>query len=254
MIYLNKLLPLLFSPLIFCSLLIVVSVFARKRGGVFAGVALLWLASTPIVSDPLFRWIEGYAVRQSAASLPMAEAIVVLSGMQRYVPGEARPVPEWGDAVDRLMGGIEVYRADKAPRMIFTGGQLPWQRDIEPEGRYLAREAIALGVDPDRVRVTRSVVNTDSEARAIRDELIGRGDSPEPHVVLVTSAFHMARAQALFEEAGFRVTPFPVDFRVSADGRAPTDYFPDADSLRRTDIAIREIIGRAYYRVRALLR
>jgi hypothetical protein len=46
------------------------------------------------------------------------------------------------------------------------------------------------------------------------------------------------------------VIPHPVDFQISAEGRDPTDFFPDPKALDRTDIAIRELIGRAFYRLK----
>ena len=54
----------------------------------------------------------------------------------------------------------------------------------------------------------------------------------------------------LFARAGFQVVPFPVDFRVSA-GRAFTvlDLLPDADSLRKTETALREWYGFLFYQL-----
>ena len=263
MIYLNKLLPILLSPLVLAGLLVLVGVFTRQRRWPVAGVALLWLASTPLIADHLFRFIEGDAVRIDPHAVPEAEAIVILSGMVRYVEGDEGLVPEWGDASDRLFGGVELARLQRAPRLIFTGGILPWQRGkegVEPEGTLLARFATGLGLDPGIMAVTPDVENTEAEARAIRDMFAeagrddaGAGDGGGPRIILVTSAFHMPRAQKLFERAGFVVTPYPVDFRIDASGREPTDYFPDARALRRTDIALRELLGRAFYAVKYLI-
>ena len=55
---------------------------------------------------------------------------------------------------------------------------------------------------------TPPVVNTAEEAAAIR-QLLPTG----ARVLLVTSAFHMRRAQRLFERQGLKVLPFPVDFQ-----------------------------------------
>ena len=61
--------------------------------------------------------------------------------------------------------------------------------------------------------------------------------------LLVTSAFHMPRAMALFRKADFAVLPWPVDFRTS--GREGVGLFVDnpVDSLQATTIALREWIG-----------
>jgi len=68
--------------------------------------------------------------------------------------------------------------------------------------------------------------------------------------LLVTSAFHMPRARRLFEHAGLGVTPFPVDFRLSAGGSLSVmDFLPGAEALGQTQAALRELYGRLFYRV-----
>lgn len=58
----------------------------------------------------------------------------------------------------------------------------------------------------------------------------------------------MTRAQALFERAGLMVTPFPVDFQVSAVGRLDVlDFLPHPGALKQTQTAIREAYGRLFY-------
>ena len=76
----------------------------------------------------------------------------------------------------------------------------------------------------------------------------GKRSSASFKVLLVTSAFHMARAQELFEQAGFRVLPFPVDFRVSAGSELTlASFLPSANALSQTEMVWREFYGRMYY-------
>ena len=67
-------------------------------------------------------------------------------------------------------------------------------------------------------------------------------------IILVTSAFHMKRAKKLFERRGFNVTAYKVDYKTAP---APKLNFisliPSANSLLKTEIAFREILGRLYY-------
>jgi uncharacterized SAM-binding protein YcdF (DUF218 family) len=52
----------------------------------------------------------------------------------------------------------------------------------------------------------------------------------------------------LFRKSGFEVTPFPVDFDSSDSGGITIlSFVPTAQALARSEIAIREIIGFAYY-------
>jgi uncharacterized SAM-binding protein YcdF (DUF218 family) len=110
---------------------------------------------------------------------------------------------------------------------------------------------VVLGVPRSHILVTNQVTHTADEARAVAGQLQDqRSTTAERHIILVTSAFHMRRSRLLFTRAGFQVVPFPVDFRVSV-GRAFTmlDLLPDADSLRKTETALREWYGWLFYQL-----
>jgi uncharacterized SAM-binding protein YcdF (DUF218 family) len=71
------------------------------------------------------------------------------------------------------------------------------------------------------------------------------------NIILVTSAFHMSRAQKLFEQVGFNVTPYLVDFGVVIQDLRPIDFLPNAGALSMVDASIREWLGRFYYWVKS---
>ncbi|MFZ4537855.1 YdcF family protein [Propionivibrio sp.] len=204
---------------------------------------LLYAASMPLLSDRLFRSLEQQQIRLLPTTVTPAQAVVVLSGMLHGVQGERGVVHEWGEAADRFFGGMELYESGKVPQLVFTGGKLPWQNEQEPEGEVLRRLALHLGVPANAVTVSEPVQNTEQESVAVRKLL----EPGVQRIVLVTSAFHMPRAQLLFERAGFVVTPYPVDLRVTVRETTPMDYLPDAHALWMTDIALREWLGRGYY-------
>ncbi len=68
----------------------------------------------------------------------------------------------------------------------------------------------------------------------------------EEHWVLVTSAFHMGRAMASFEAAGWSsITPHPVDYR-TAEFRTAIGWGL-AGRLDTFNIALKEWVGRLVY-------
>ncbi|ABL66584.1 YdcF family protein [Chlorobium phaeobacteroides] len=249
MLMFHKLFPIFFLPLGLCFLLFAAGLLLKSRGVIFFGVALLWVFSMPVTGDFLTRLVCGvYSFRGSAASLPDADAVVVLSGMIERVDGA--PLGEWGEAVDRFDGGIELFRAGKAPLLVFTGGWIPWRPDRVPEGELLSRRAVLLGVSPEAIRVTEKVENTAEEAVAVR-RLLGSGLGSEKTVILVTSAYHMHRSVLLFRREGLRVIPFPVDFSFGGpESLTVLSFLPDAGALRLSERALRELLGIAFYRVK----
>jgi len=245
-IYLHKLLPLLLSPLVVVLALVLLGAWRRSRVLLFTAALLLWTLSTPVIANALFRMVEGERVRLTASEMPSGAAVVVLSGMLQYVQGSTGLTSEWGESADRFFAGLELLEAGKAPRLVFTRGQRPWDRDIRAEGEILREIAISQGVPAERITLTPVVANTEEEAAAVR-RMLTPNSGP---VILVTSAFHMTRARALFEQQGLRVIEYPVDLRISESERGPESYAPDARALRRSDLAIREWLGQAYYALR----
>ena len=242
---LSKLLPLALLPLGLSLILLLVGLIARWRWPVITALLLLWVFSLGLVSQGLWRWLEAPWTRQPAAAAPSADAIVVLSGGRHPAPGSAR-VSEWEDP-DRFLAGLDLYRAGKAPRLLFTGGASPFRPGQPPEGQRYLQEAQQLGIPAAAMASTPPVLNTAEEAAAIRQLLPARA-----RIQLVTSAFHMRRAQRLFERQGLQVLPFPVDFQARGRWagplwRDPTQWLPRAKSLDNSSRALRELLGRLVY-------
>jgi uncharacterized SAM-binding protein YcdF (DUF218 family) len=247
MIYLHRALPIVVLPFGFSLIVMLAGLLLRRRALIWTGIAVLWISGTPVVSERLMRAAEGWAERTAAADSPTVDAIVVLSGGRAVAPGRAG-ISEWGDA-NRFFGGVELFQAGKAPLLVFTGGWVPWQPNAALEGQVLAGYARAQGVPADQIITTGPVSVTADEARAVA-ALLRKRQTATPRVLLVTSAFHMPRAQRLFERAGLTVTPFPVGFQVSPDRRFTVlDLLPTISALGATQTAIREMYGRLFYRV-----
>jgi uncharacterized SAM-binding protein YcdF (DUF218 family) len=251
MIYLHKTLPLLISPMILIIALMVFGVIKHRQSFMVVAVFTLYLCSMPVVSGYLLRQIEFDAVRLEPKDVPTADAIVVLSGMLTWVPGKNGVIQEWADP-DRFWGGIELMQANKAPTLIFTGGKLPWESGSANEGNYLKKYARLLNIPEQNVIVTEDVQNTEQEAAAVGN-LLNVGTAPQKTIILVTSAFHMPRALALFERQGFKVFAYPVDFKVSESALTLMSFIPNPGALGQTDLAIRELAGSIFYKIKSIL-
>ena len=252
--FLSKILPLAVLPLGLSLILLLMGLIGRWRWSVIKAALLLWFFSLGLVSQGLWRWLEAPWQHRAATAAPSADAIVVLSGGRHPAPGAAR-VSEWHDP-DRFLAGLDLYRAGKAPRLLFTGGASPFRPGQPPEGQRYLQEARQLGVPAAAMASTPPVVNTAEEAIAIRRLLGQMSSTPtalSPRILLVTSAFHMRRAQRLFERQGLKVLPFPVDFQARGLWagplwRDPTQWLPSAQALDDSSRALRELIGRLVYR------
>ena len=245
MIYLHKILPLIVSPLFMILVMVIGGLIIGSRKISFTGIAILILCSLPILSSELNAYLEKDYQLNRTSDVDTASAIVVLSGMVRTIKTKDGFAYEWTDSVDRIFAGIGLFKENKAPFLILTGGKLPWSVG-KPEGEYLREVAMKYGIPKKYILLSENVENTDQEAKAVRKIL----STDDPKVILVTSAFHMPRAKKVFEAAGITVIPFPVDFRSRAEKLTFMNFIPSAAAFYTTSSFIREIIGRAYYNLK----
>jgi len=258
---LSKLLPPLLMPLGLALLLQIAGQLGRRRRWgpwlSWAGLALLWLASMPLVSRQLIWGLEERAVRLSPAVIPRADVVLVLGGGLSPALPPRRGV-EVGEAGDRLLTGVELLQEGKAPWLLLSGGKVSFNAGdpAPPEARSAAALAGRLGVPPERIVLSEKARNTAEEARALQGMAAQRGWRT---VLLVTSATHLPRSLATFRRlTDLTIIPVPCDFQLPARGsfgRATATGVlmglqPNAGALAGTSQALRELMGLAMYRLR----
>jgi len=226
-------------------IVILIGLIKNKKKLIYIAIGVLYILSTPIFSKNFFKLVEGSEYRKSISAIDSADAIVVLSGMLVINEVDDSTYIEWGGP-DRFFGGIVLFKAGKAQKLVFTGGKMPWDKVNKTEGEVLKKYAISNGILAERIFVTKDVENTADEAVAVK-ELI----SPSKRIILVTSAFHMYRAKRLFEKQGFTVTPYKVDYKTEGKSAISVmDFLPSAGNLGMTETGIRELLGRFFYLIK----
>lgn len=243
MIYLHKILPWFVSPMALILACFLIGILFHRKAFLWAGLSAMLILSNPLIANYFFSTLEHPLQPQTAKSAPKADAVVVLSGILTSVNTPKGTITEWGDP-DRFFAGVDLIKSQKAGMLIFTGGKVPWQPNAIPEGQVLRQAAISLNIEEDMIQVTPEVQNTFQEAEAVAEML-----QKDSSILLVTSAFHMNRAQYIFESAGLEVIPFAVDFKSQKSGNPLTvmQFLPSAGALSTFSKAIREYIGRLYY-------
>ena len=248
MIYLHKILPTFILPIMLVIIVILIGLVKNEKKLIYIAIGALYIISTPIFSNNFFKLVEGGVqndYRKPISTIDSADAIVVLSGMLEINEVGDTTNIEWGDP-DRFFGGITLFKAGKAQKLIFTGGKMPWDKVKKTEGAVLKEYAISNGIPSEKIFVTKDVENTADEAVAV-SALI----NPNKRIILVTSAYHMYRAQRLFEKQGLVVIPYKVDYKENRNNTTTLmNFLPSAINLELTETGIREIIGRFFYLVK----
>ena len=241
MFTLTKILSLFVYPLSLGLFFVGLSLWGQLRGNraaaglyTFLALGVIYVPSTQFGVDTLAAPLEARYPAFAPEELPDADVIVVLGG---GIDAEGK-FGRWGDlndASDRVLAGAELWEANKAPRVIVSGGAV--QGPVTAAS--LARDVLArLGVPSNAIWLEEDSLTTQDEAIAISNLTTG-----SEHILLVTSALHMRRASALFAAQGFKVTAAPTDHRVHRYSKAIPGWMPMLEHLSTSTAAIHEWVG-----------
>lgn len=245
---LSKLLDWFLAPLTWTLLLAAAALLLRRRVvlaralGAAATVVLVAFSSD-LVADPLQRLAERGA-RSTYRPDVVYDAVVVLGGMVDASASRASGETELTEAADRVLRGLELVRDGRARNVLVSAGLVAPQPGDVTEADRLAARLAAWGVPPGRIVVEAASRNT-------RENAIHSGRMAAAHgwrtLLVVTSAAHVPRALGCFRAVGLEPDVLPVDRR-AGDGRA-RGWLPRAGALAKSSEALRELAGRAVYRL-----
>ncbi len=214
-----------------------------------------WLVVTSLVLLALF----GLSPLGNALMLPLEErfppwdssrgppdGIVVLGGVIAEDVSAARGAVALPASAERLTVAAELARRYPNLRIIFSGGTNAVLFDKGAEAGFAVRQLEDLGVAHERIVAEEQSRNT--VENAVFSRLIAN-PQPGQRWLVLTSAFHMPRAIAVFRAAGFPVEAYPVDWRTTGPIDRVRPFPSVSEGLRRTDVAVHEWIGLLLYRL-----
>jgi uncharacterized SAM-binding protein YcdF (DUF218 family) len=213
---------------------------ADKRGLDTLALVWLWLWSMPVMSHWLASQIENQFPQVPIASVPHAQAMVVLGGAVSP-PMSGQTEIDLQSGADRVWYAARLFHAGKAPLVLLSGGG-DLEHQAFSEARAMAVFLQDLGVPAQAIALEETSRNTRQNAAFSAALLKARGVE---HILLVTSALHMPRALALFKAQGLQVTPAPTDFEASQDPSSDLlAWLPDAGALNGSALAMKEWVGK----------
>lgn len=217
---------------------------AQRRRLAFGGLAVIALAlalATPLVANGLVALVERRA-EPSAGECERLDAVVLLSGgLQR----PALHAEDFGALTAESMARVFAFAGRPPPALplLVAGGGPHDVAEAEVLAALLARLGIA--VEP-RMREMLSLSTWDNAREAARLLLPERR-----RIALASSALHLPRARRVFIDAGFEVCRLPLHSRYVAAGGIGA-LWPQSSALAKTEAALHELAGEAYYRARLL--
>jgi uncharacterized SAM-binding protein YcdF (DUF218 family) len=249
MFYLSKIVWGLFQPSSLLLLLFaagaVLAWSGRAKAGVrlFAAGAILYLI---FGFSPLANWmmavLEINAETSAAKNLDGAAGIIVLGGAIESATSLGGDAPHLNESGDRMVEALRLAARYPSLPVFFSGGKADLfpREDRDTEAALALRFFKAFNLVPPRVRFEDRSRNTyENSVEAAKELQPKRGQK----WILVTSAFHMPRAKALFEARGFDVLARPVDFRTNGFDGWWRPFPRASEGLRRLDLVAKEWAG-----------
>ncbi len=200
----------------------------------------LFVLSTPIVAKSLLGSLENDFPQTPVEDLQPRDVAVVLGGVFKQVR-PLRGFEDAGDAVERVLHAARLYKAGKVRHIIGAGGNLPWLGSHAPEAKLIGALLVDLGVPITDQSHDLASRNTHENALATKKIWTAQRFSSG---YLITSAFHMRRALAVFKKNQIGVTPAAADYLVAPPiWNTVLDLLPNAGALELSSIYFRERVG-----------
>ncbi len=160
-----------------------------------------------------------------------AKGVIFLGGSFDPLTSHARKETAYNLTAGKFIRFVQLAKGHPPLQLVCTGTPF--------EAEAAKKELCAFGIDPSPILFEAGSKNTHQNASMTAALIHPR---PQDKWILVTSAFNMPRAVALFRKAGFNVIPCPVDYHTP--GHYELWFFaPLSLNLQGWETASREWLG-----------
>ena len=225
-----------------------------RRNGWLFGVSLGLLMFLHIVAGTnlsrlLIGRLEAPYDPRRRPPLESADAVVMLGGTLDYGPRERLGV-NVGEPADRILTAVELVREGKAPVLVLSSAPYLLNDQFRGDSELIAHWLRRWNLPPGELVRLPLCRNTHDEALETAALMQQRGWK---RIILVTSAYHLRRAEAAFRHAGVtNLIPFGCDFQGvdPTQGRWEWQGIPRVNPLMILNYWTHEQVGWWYYGIR----
>lgn len=227
---------------------VIAALLQKRKAAVcltLAGVAWVLIWSLPITTLYLGGKLEARYPYRLPENTEQAEYIVVLGGNTQANRSNWFEPYNRATATDRIDRAAALYSAQRAPKIIVTGG--PHEGRIS-EAQGMAKVLRLKGVPEQAIILEKESRNTYENA-IFTERLLKK--LPNGKILVVTSALHMPRALATFQRLNMPVIPAVVAPQiVPPDDYTLNVWLPHTRSLEASRTIIKEYFGLLGYWLR----
>ena len=179
------------------------------------------------------------------------DVAIVLGGMGRIDERQQRF--DFGFSGDRLFQTLELYHKKRVGKLLITGGSGSISHPEHREAVYIKKYLKSIAIPDSAIIIENNSKNTYENAvftKHILDSMQFRGS-----ILLVTSSFHMRRALAIFNKAGYQnVTPY-ITNKFTGERKFQFDYcfIPNIEAVFSFSLVLHEMAGYVTYKLKGYL-
>jgi len=259
MYFLSKTIGRLFEPIAILWIVLLIACIRAcinrdKRQALFTGCLTLFITivgSTKISAHLLSTLEKPYAI-ENLNNLPECDAIVLLGGTHGFSRFGVNSI-ELSEGFDRVLTAAELVRLRKGKSLLIGGGKYSSGKHSGLHGQLVKDWLSAWKAIDSPMYVLDYSSNTRDEAMHTKRMAEEKGWEK---IILVTSAWHMRRSEAVFNKTGLEVISVGSDFigisSVESDYRI-YNIIPSARGFTILGYYLHEQIGWLYYKLRGWL-
>jgi uncharacterized SAM-binding protein YcdF (DUF218 family) len=251
MFWIGKAIGVLLHPLLWIIALIGLSIFTKqvKRKSHFliaAFITALFFSNLWIISNLMVAYHEP---PQPMKAGEVYETGIVLGGMTSY--DRTTKQGYFNISSDRFIQTALLYKQGHIKKILVTGGQNGViKEDDFSEAAFVKKNLIELGIPAQDIFIEATSRNTIENAKFCK-QILQQNKLDNKPIVLITSAFHMQRAQYIFEQEGYTIRPYPCALSLLPGATAfkPHYIIPSTKAMEWWQTFLKELAGRAYFAV-----
>jgi uncharacterized SAM-binding protein YcdF (DUF218 family) len=247
----SKILLFLLFPLSWIVAFLFITLFAKrpklKKRSLVTAVVLLIVFSNPYLLHMIAKSWDIDPVPLNKGKV--YSAAIILGGFS----GEDKNGHGFfNENADRFIQGVKLKTTGQVSRIMISGGNGNLQPGHFTEGGWVKGELKEFKL-PDSVILVEQRSRNTFENAAFSKAILEQAHLPPPYL-LVTSSWHMRRSLYIFKKAGLDVIPYPCGRLAGNNKLYINDYWmPDAVTLTRWNIYLKEFVGMAVTRLKYVM-
>jgi uncharacterized SAM-binding protein YcdF (DUF218 family) len=214
----------------------------RSAWGVGAPTVLIFLLGSTPLADLLVERAERPYASESPVNFSSADVVIALGGGDEVSKHDPLGFSV-GETADRNLAALQMVRLGKAKMLVLGGSYGFPDRPSVPVMTVIQEWIVAWQLSS--VTVTNLGICANTHDEALQTKKMQAALSWKK-IILVTSALHMKRSEAVFRKLGMDVVPVACDFQVYGVLLSPGNGFSPFPKQRRfkfLSLYLHEVIG-----------